>query len=239
VRLVDYAHALLWLLYQPNLGSRLNGAVPDDEAEFAQLVTKSLQGQLVDGVRFEQMIPHEPEPEPGPEHELEQLSVARLVALFNAPRAPPPPPLGFRMRIPTTTPAPAPAAATAPVVATAPIVVTAPTAPPAPAVYTTTERPTAHVTAMPMTRPAEPAVVVDPREAEAADDEESDAEAVFSLKENTEDKRLQLTSSAPERAAQRAGQNQEKHSARKGRVRLNKRRRAYARETSRPQPSRA
>jgi hypothetical protein len=64
-----------------------------------------------------------------------------------------------------------------------------------------------------MTRPAEPAVVVDPREAKAADDEEGDA---FSLKEETEDKRLRLTSSAPERAAQRAAQNQEKHhSARK------------------------
>jgi hypothetical protein len=234
VRLVDYAHALLWLLYQPNLGSRLNGAVPNDETEFAQLVTKSLQGQLVGGVRFEQMIPYVPE-----QPELEQLSVARLVALFNAPRAPPPPPLGFRMRIPTTTPAPTPAA-TAPVVTTAPIVVTAPTAPPAPAVYTTTVRPLAHVTAMPMTRPAEPAVLVDPREAEAADDdEEGDTEAVFSLKEDTEDKRLWLMSSAPERAAQRTGQNQEKHSARKGRVRLNKRRRAYARETSKPQPSRA
>jgi hypothetical protein len=215
--------------------------VPNDETEYAQLVTKSLQGQLVGGVRFEQMIPYVPEPEPGPEHEREQRSVARLVALFNAPRAPPPPPLGFRMRIPTTTPAPSPAAAIAPVVTTAPIVVTAPAAPPAPAVYTTTVRPLAHVAATPLMRPVEPAVeAVDPREAEAADDDEGgDVEAVLSLKEETEDKRLRLTSSALSLGAQRAGQNQEKHSARKGRVRLNKRRRAYARETSKPQPSRA
>jgi hypothetical protein len=38
VRLVDYAHALLWLLYQPNLDSRLNGDCPQTKAEFSRLV---------------------------------------------------------------------------------------------------------------------------------------------------------------------------------------------------------
>jgi hypothetical protein len=38
VRLVDYAHALLWLLYQPNLDSRLNGDCPQTKDEFRRLV---------------------------------------------------------------------------------------------------------------------------------------------------------------------------------------------------------
>jgi hypothetical protein len=41
VRLVDYAHSLLWLLYQPNLDSRLNGDCPNGTSEFARLVRTS------------------------------------------------------------------------------------------------------------------------------------------------------------------------------------------------------
>jgi hypothetical protein len=38
MRLVDYAHALLWLLYQPNLDSRLNSECPHNGHEFERLV---------------------------------------------------------------------------------------------------------------------------------------------------------------------------------------------------------
>jgi hypothetical protein len=38
MRLVDYAHALLWLLYQPNLDSRLNSQCPHDRSTFEQQV---------------------------------------------------------------------------------------------------------------------------------------------------------------------------------------------------------
>jgi len=38
VRLVDYAHALLWLLYQPNLDSRLNSDCPPNHLVFASMV---------------------------------------------------------------------------------------------------------------------------------------------------------------------------------------------------------
>lgn len=38
MRLVDYAHALLWLLYQPNLDSRLNSECPHNRHEFERLV---------------------------------------------------------------------------------------------------------------------------------------------------------------------------------------------------------
>jgi len=47
VRLVDYVHGLLWLLYEPNLDSRLNGAVPNDQQEFARLVREAIIGGQV------------------------------------------------------------------------------------------------------------------------------------------------------------------------------------------------
>ncbi len=62
MRLIDYAHGLLWLLYQPNLSSRLNGAVPSHPSEYAKMVHLSLQGKSVAGVTFPPMIPAEPEP---------------------------------------------------------------------------------------------------------------------------------------------------------------------------------
>jgi ubiquitin-conjugating enzyme E2 M len=100
VRLVDYAHSLLWLLYQPNLDSRLNGDCPTNTVEFHRLVRLSLQGKPVAGTTFPQMIPLDPLPVA---REIVSLSIRQRISLFNAPRAPPPPPLGFRMRIPTTT----------------------------------------------------------------------------------------------------------------------------------------
>ena len=37
LRLADYVHALLWLLYQPNLDSRLNGSCPQNTEEYVSL----------------------------------------------------------------------------------------------------------------------------------------------------------------------------------------------------------
>jgi len=53
LRLVDYAHALLWLLYQPNLDSRLNGDCPQDPEEFASMVKTAIEGGTVAGETFE------------------------------------------------------------------------------------------------------------------------------------------------------------------------------------------
>ncbi|KAL6069888.1 ubiquitin-conjugating enzyme E2 N [Balamuthia mandrillaris] len=52
LRIADYAHALLWLLYQPNLNSRLNGDVPGDEQEFAAMARVSVEGGSVAGQFF-------------------------------------------------------------------------------------------------------------------------------------------------------------------------------------------
>jgi len=52
LRLVDYVHALLWLLYQPNLDSRLNTSCPQDTRRFAALVRRSIMGGTVEGENF-------------------------------------------------------------------------------------------------------------------------------------------------------------------------------------------
>lgn len=214
VRLIDYAHGLLWLLYQPNLGSRLNGAVPNDQSEYAELVHKSLQGKTVAGVTFPPMIPAEPEPV----EEYPQQSVAAIVAMFNAPHPPPPPPVGFRMRIPTTT-----VTTTAPVtlpITGAPVVVidtTAP-APPAP--------PTAEQLRAQAPRPAADTRQADAEaEAEAeAEEEEKEEEVVMpaepragrqvrALRRSSERvAELSRTAAASPRRQRHAGPNQEKQS---------------------------
>jgi len=52
LRLADYVHGLLWLLYQPNLDSRLNGSCPQNTEEFAALVRTSIEGGTVFGEDF-------------------------------------------------------------------------------------------------------------------------------------------------------------------------------------------
>mmetsp|Transcript_26868 Transcript_26868/g.37418 ORF Transcript_26868/g.37418 Transcript_26868/m.37418 type:complete len:286 (-) Transcript_26868:223-1080(-) len=49
LRIADFAHGLLWLLYYPNLYSRMNSDCPRDEREFAQMVRKSIEGGEVSG----------------------------------------------------------------------------------------------------------------------------------------------------------------------------------------------
>jgi hypothetical protein len=211
VRLIDYAHALLWLLYQPNLGSRLNGAVPSDESEYAELVHKSLQGKTVAGVAFPPMIPAEPEPV----EEYPQQSVAQLVAMFNAPHPPPPPPLGFRMRIPTTTTAAATVPVTRPITV-APVVVIDTTAPAAPA------PPTAEQLRAQAPRQAADTREADTREADAEAEAEEEEEVVpepragrqvRALRRSSERvAELSRTAAASPRRQRHAGPNQEKQS---------------------------
>jgi hypothetical protein len=174
VRLIDYAHGLLWLLYQPNLSSRLNGAVPSHPSDYAKLVHKSLQGKSVAGVTFPPMIPAEPELV----DENPQRSVADVVAMFNAPRPPPPPAIGFRMRIPTTT-------TTVPVtlppqpITVAPAVVIDTTAPAPPAL------PTAEQLRAQAPRPA-----ADTRQADAEAEAEAKAEAEEEEKEKEKEEEV-------------------------------------------------
>jgi hypothetical protein len=214
VRLIDYAHGLLWLLYQPNLSSRLNGAVPNDQSEYAELVHKSLQGKTVAGVAFPPMIPAEPEPV----EEYPQRSVAEIVAMFNAPHPPPPPPVGFRMRIPTvTTTAPVPQPITV-----APVVVIDTTAPAAPAPPTAEQ-----LRAAQAPRPAADTRQADAEaEAEAeAEEEEKEEEVVMpepragrqvrALRRSSERvAELSRTAAASPRRQRHAGPNQEKQSTR-------------------------
>lgn len=94
VRLVDYAHGLLWLLYYPNLHSRLNGHCPEDEAEFVSLVRQSLRGSAR-GVRFPVMI-----------YDPSRMTVAQMVSMFNAGAATPPPPPDPHFYLPATPPPP-------------------------------------------------------------------------------------------------------------------------------------
>jgi len=49
VRLADMAHGLLWLLYYPNLYSRMNCDCPRDEQQFARMVRASIRGEVVAG----------------------------------------------------------------------------------------------------------------------------------------------------------------------------------------------
>jgi len=47
LRIADYAHGMLWLLYYPNLWSRLNMDCPRDEKQFAAMVRTSIVGGVV------------------------------------------------------------------------------------------------------------------------------------------------------------------------------------------------
>ena len=49
LRIADYAHGMLWLLYYPNLWSRLNMDCPREEKPFASLVRTSIVGGQVAG----------------------------------------------------------------------------------------------------------------------------------------------------------------------------------------------
>lgn len=147
VRLVDYAHSLLWLLYQPNLDSRLNGDCPNGTSEFARLVRRSLHGGEVAGQRFPKMIdapepafvPTAPRPNPNVIH-APVMAVRDLVRMFTSDEetAQPPAPRTFTRRTATTAPT-----TTTPTPTTTPHLVTTTTVPPTtttpPAVATPTE----------------------------------------------------------------------------------------------------
>jgi ubiquitin-conjugating enzyme E2 M len=47
LRIADYAHGLLWLLYYPNLYSRLNMDCPRDQNQFAEMVRRSIVGGTI------------------------------------------------------------------------------------------------------------------------------------------------------------------------------------------------
>jgi hypothetical protein len=66
LRLVDYAHALLWLLYNPNLDSRLNCDCPETQHEFEELARRALCGGTVGGRTYESLliVPEAPPPPP-------------------------------------------------------------------------------------------------------------------------------------------------------------------------------
>eukprot|EP00008_Paramoeba_atlantica_P003685 CAMPEP_0201485648 /NCGR_PEP_ID=MMETSP0151_2-20130828/9746_1 /ASSEMBLY_ACC=CAM_ASM_000257 /TAXON_ID=200890 /ORGANISM="Paramoeba atlantica, Strain 621/1 / CCAP 1560/9" /LENGTH=428 /DNA_ID=CAMNT_0047869881 /DNA_START=167 /DNA_END=1453 /DNA_ORIENTATION=+ len=49
LRITDYVHGMLWLLYHPNLFSRMNSDCPTDEMSFASLVRKSISGGEIAG----------------------------------------------------------------------------------------------------------------------------------------------------------------------------------------------
>jgi len=52
LRIADYVHGLLWLLYYPNLWSRLNMDCPRGEKEYAANVRKSIVGGIVAGKTY-------------------------------------------------------------------------------------------------------------------------------------------------------------------------------------------
>ena len=53
MRIADYAHGLLFLLYYPNLFDPLNCECPTDEKEFMELVRESIEGGMVRRVNYE------------------------------------------------------------------------------------------------------------------------------------------------------------------------------------------
>ena len=63
LRITDYAHGLLWLLYYPNLYSRMNSDCPREEKEFARLVRASIVGGKVCGRDYKRsrLLPKEEE----------------------------------------------------------------------------------------------------------------------------------------------------------------------------------
>jgi hypothetical protein len=52
----QYVNGLLWLLYNPNLESRLNSNVTSDVGLFAKNVTLSMMGEVVDGVKYDKVL---------------------------------------------------------------------------------------------------------------------------------------------------------------------------------------
>ena len=53
MRIADYAHGLLFLLYYPNLFDPLNAECPTDEKEYMELVRGSIEGGVVRGIKYE------------------------------------------------------------------------------------------------------------------------------------------------------------------------------------------
>jgi len=47
LRIADYAHGLLWLMYYPNLYSRVNMDCPRDGNKFSEMVRRSIEGGVV------------------------------------------------------------------------------------------------------------------------------------------------------------------------------------------------
>jgi hypothetical protein len=56
LRIADYAHGLLWLLYYPNLYSRVNMDCPRDEKLFREMVRTSIEGGVVCGRVYERSV---------------------------------------------------------------------------------------------------------------------------------------------------------------------------------------
>eukprot|EP00007_Cunea_sp_BSH-02190019_P002524 CAMPEP_0174237828 /NCGR_PEP_ID=MMETSP0417-20130205/9370_1 /TAXON_ID=242541 /ORGANISM="Mayorella sp, Strain BSH-02190019" /LENGTH=278 /DNA_ID=CAMNT_0015316613 /DNA_START=67 /DNA_END=900 /DNA_ORIENTATION=- len=137
MRIQDYAHAMLWLFYQPNLMSRLNTDCSRDANKFAVDCQKAMRGLPVEGKTYHKCIEDEPEPKL-PEPVIPAPPSAAPIQLspatgFVAPPMPTPPtaaPIFDRTRGAFTAPVPTPA----PVVAPAPVeVVPSPAPTPAPA----------------------------------------------------------------------------------------------------------
>jgi len=56
LRIGDYAHGLLWLMYYPNLYSRVNMDCPRDEKLFREMVRTSIEGGVVAGRVYERSV---------------------------------------------------------------------------------------------------------------------------------------------------------------------------------------
>lgn len=56
LRIADYAHGLLWLMYYPNLYSRVNMDCPRDENKFREMVRTSIVGGVVAGRVYERSV---------------------------------------------------------------------------------------------------------------------------------------------------------------------------------------
>lgn len=56
LRLVDYAHALLWLIYNPNLSSRLSCDCPESESEYEELARSMLYGGQINGRNYRSVL---------------------------------------------------------------------------------------------------------------------------------------------------------------------------------------
>jgi len=63
---VDYAHALLWLLHNPNLSSILNCDCPENECEYETLARRLLAGGEHNGREYTSIlvVPEAPPPPP-------------------------------------------------------------------------------------------------------------------------------------------------------------------------------